>query len=196
MRQSLRKQILAIRKSLDASFCRKAAERVTNKLINSNFYRQSYNIAIYLDIKNELPTKKLIEQIWQAKKNCYLPILAEDNKSLHFIKYNENSILIKNYLGILEPVFDDGSLIAPSNLDLVITPLVGFDIYGNRLGMGGGFYDRTFAFKKQSPNEKPLLIGIGYEFQKIEAIKNETWDVKLDYIITENSIYKTKNTFS
>jgi len=105
-----------------------------------------------------------------------------------FIKYEEGEQLIKNRLGILEPIFDAKKIIYPQKIDLVIVPLVGFDENANRLGNGGGYYDRTFIFKKQQPN-KPYLIGIGYECQKIPSLDIKDWDVPMDMIVTESFFY-------
>jgi len=81
-------------------------------------------------------------------------------------------------------------MLAPQQLDLVLAPLVVFDENCNRIGMGGGFYDRSFAFRKDSQVTKPVLIGVAHDFQKVQQIVPEDWDVRLDMIVTNKAIYK------
>ena len=110
------------------------------------------------------------------------------DKKLLFSIYNEGDPLVNSHCGIPEPYKKSDNLIDPKDLDLVITPLVGFDVDGNRLGMGGGYYDRTFAFTKQHSDDDdhgPCLIGVAYEFQNISQVPTESWDVPLDKLVTE-----------
>jgi 5-formyltetrahydrofolate cyclo-ligase len=87
-------------------------------------------------------------------------------------------------------VFDLQKLIDPDQLDLVIVPLVAFDKSGNRLGKGGGYFDRTFEFLNEAPRpKKPFLCGIAYALQALPSIEPEPWDVKLNAVITEEKIH-------
>ena len=106
-----------------------------------------------------------------------------------FLLHEKDDPLIKNRFGILEPLFDAKKILKPEELDLVIAPLVGFDENANRLGLGGGYYDQTFAFKKQQRQNKPYLIGIAYEMQKLASLAVMDWDVPMDMIITEEKFY-------
>jgi len=91
-------------------------------------------------------------------------------------------------LGIPEPVDTNASL-APDAMDVVLVPLLGFDRRGHRLGFGGGYYDRSFAFLRDLERpSKPLLVGIGYALQEIDRIEPEDWDVRLDYVATEREL--------
>jgi len=129
----------------------------------------------------------LIERAWSLRKKIYLPVLAPLNSGkLWFVRYEPHSRMVRNEFGIPEPVVDHRQRIPARALDLVLTPLVGFDSQGNRLGMGGGFYDRSFAFLKLRKHlKKPRLIGIAYECQRLDRLKSEAWDVKLDGCATE-----------
>ena len=84
----------------------------------------------------------------------------------------------------------DREMLAPDELDLVLAPLVVFDGNRNRIGMGGGFYDRSFAFRKNSEHTIPVLIGVAHEIQKVDRIVPEEWDVQLDMIVTDQAIYR------
>jgi 5-formyltetrahydrofolate cyclo-ligase len=102
---------------------------------------------------------------------------------------DEQTDWVENRFKIPEPRFEKNRLIAPELLDLVITPLLAFDGKGHRIGMGAGFYDRTFSFLNRSPRpSKPLLCGLAYAFQQVADTEPEGWDVSLDYVVTEEGV--------
>ena len=101
--------------------------------------------------------------------------------------YTETTPMAVNYFGIPEPDISPRKRCPPRALDVVLMPLVAFDESGNRLGMGGGFYDQTFSYKSRAANvSKPLLIGVAYEFQRVDLLPTNWWDIGLDGIVTEN----------
>jgi 5-formyltetrahydrofolate cyclo-ligase len=159
---------------------------VVKKLITHPVFLVSEHIACYWACQNEMNTGPLIEAIWQANKICYLPILRTDGL-LHFVRYNENDSLKKNKFAIPEPN-NVSRLINPLNLELIITPLVAFDLQGHRLGMGGGYYDRTLAFKQEMPHSKPIILGLGYAAQEAPLLPADPWDIILDMILSEQTI--------
>lgn len=96
-----------------------------------------------------------------------------------------------NQYGISEPDIPISHQLKPIELDIVLMPLVAFDLNGNRLGMGGGFYDRSFSFlMRRKSNKKPRLIGVAYDFQEIETLDSDSWDVPLDAVVTESRLIK------
>ena len=118
-----------------------------------------------------------------AERAFFLPKLSEiADAILIFQRWSVGDPVEPNRFGIPEPVAAE--ILAASALDVVLLPAVGFDRQGHRLGTGGGYYDRTFAFRKQSP-APPLLIGIAFACQEVEAIEVATWDVDLDWVVTE-----------
>ena len=118
-----------------------------------------------------------------------MPVLQTD-RYLDFYSYHTQGLLTKNCFGIKEPEIIKENVILPGDLDLIFLPLVAFDKDGNRLGRGSGYYDHTFAFLKTQSIKKPLLVGIAYEFQKIDKIPTDEWDVHLDLVVTEKNIYQ------
>ncbi len=181
----LRKQLCVERAKLTAEFQQRAAEKVAKCICDTEVFQKSNNIAAYLAFNGEMDPAPVLAQAWDMGKNCYLPMLAPE-KNLKFALYNEGDPLVDNHYGIPEPYADPEKIIAPEDLDLIIVPLVGFDVDCNRLGMGGGYYDRTFAFTKNSNAEDlPFLMGIAYEFQNMSQIDKEPWDVPLNMIVTE-----------
>ncbi len=104
-----------------------------------------------------------------------------------FAPYETHTRMKKNCFGILEPVFQKKQLKTAKQLDLILAPLVGFDEQGNRIGMGGGFYDRALAHLISGEYRplKPKFIGVAHELQKVTELSSEDWDVTLDAIVTE-----------
>ncbi|WP_127470980.1 5-formyltetrahydrofolate cyclo-ligase [Thiomicrorhabdus aquaedulcis] len=150
---------------------------------------QIQHIGVFLAQNGELETRALIEFLWLNHQNVYLPVLeTRPNWHMGFAHYTAQSTLVPNRFNIDEPSEPLESHIAGNALDLVLVPLVGFDMQGNRLGMGGGFYDRTFEFKRLNPNQKPLLMGWAHQCQKVDKLTTENWDVPLDGVITEQGV--------
>jgi 5-formyltetrahydrofolate cyclo-ligase len=185
--QTLRKKIRAERIALTENIRQEISFKITNIVRKLEIFNNSKTIAIYIPFNGEVDSTSLINHIWQECKQCYIPLIKKD--AMFFIQYKKEDPLIKNYCGILEPIFDPDKLISPEKLDLVITPLVGFDSQGNRLGTGGGYYDRTFAFLKNPLRHRPYLLGIAYEFQKLEQLIPQEWDIALDMVVTEKEVY-------
>lgn len=162
-----------------------AADQAKQILLQEAIFKKSTHIACYLSFQDELNTAPLIESIWQANKKCYVPVLAEkEHKVLQFVLYHYGDPLHKNRYSILEPVHK-AKVIPVEELDLVITPLVAFDRRGHRLGAGGGFYDKTFAFLQEQKKKTPKLIGFAYAAQEAEELIKDPWDIHLDGIVTE-----------
>lgn len=136
----------------------------------------------------EFDTQPIIDLICKANRHCYLPVI-NDEKSIHFVRYQQDAELEANEFSILEPV-DRYEVIAPSQLDVVLMPLVAFDNYGHRLGMGGGYYDRTFNFLQNQLKRKVKMIGVAFAQQQAETIESDPWDIKLDGVLTEKGFIK------
>lgn len=187
-RQIIRQNILQQRQQLNATAQQIAANKITAQLQQSLIFQNSQHIALYLANKGEIDTQAILQIAWQQNKNCYLPVLHE--QSLQFVRYKKNDVLKPNHFNILEPEVATDKIITPEDLDLVLTPLVAFDIHGNRLGMGKGYYDRAFEFLLKENCKKPYLMGLAYELQKVDCITNEAWDVSLNAVMTENNFYQ------
>jgi 5-formyltetrahydrofolate cyclo-ligase len=118
-------------------------------------------------------------------KQVSAPVLGK-NGTMRFRKLNADSSLSPNRFGLLEP--QEGEFVDPHRLDIVITPLVAFDSSGNRIGMGGGYFDRTFSFlKTRKLWMRPKLIGVAFACQKVKKISPNPWDIGLFRIVTEAS---------
>ncbi len=194
--KALRKQIREKRHALSDVEREHAAFLLCERIASSRAFQQSKHIAFYLTNDGEIDLSLLIEHAWQQGKLCYLPVLAEPNtQRLWFIPYTANTKLKNNRFGIPEPVHSHTTRLRKTlSLDLILMPLVAFDQEGNRLGMGGGFYDRTLAFLRQRQYwHKPNLLGVAYEFQKQKQLVTNSWDIPLQAIATDKSLYLRKN---
>jgi 5-formyltetrahydrofolate cyclo-ligase len=115
-------------------------------------------------------------------------------RSLYFAPYTPGMAMRSNRFGILEPQVHPRHWRRAQDLDLILLPLVAFDLHGHRVGMGGGFYDRSLAFRAHRVHRvKPHLIGLAHELQKVAAVNAQHWDIPLDAIATEQHIYPTGN---
>lgn len=186
-KQEVRRLFYARREKISPEGRKKASHAVVTRLISENIFKQSRHIACYLPFRDEFDSLPLIHAIWQHEKICYLPILTE-TKSLVFAQYDEGDQLIANRYAIFEPQ-NTLRKIPAEKLDLAITPLVAFDLKGHRVGTGGGYYDRTFAFLHEHSLEKPLLMGLAYALQRAEDLPYDPWDINLHAVMTEEGLW-------
>lgn len=167
-----------------------ASKRVAAQLIYFHPLQDAKKIAHYMPSEGEIDTRFILECTPFRNKEFFLPVLNVEAKTLSFYPHPLNAKLVNNQFSIPEPNTLGQKALALENLDIIFIPLVAFDKNGNRLGRGGGYYDRTLAHHKEG--KKPLLIGLAYEFQKMEHIEPEAWDIPLDVIVTENEIYERR----
>jgi len=186
---SIRKQLRNQRRSLSADTGCLLSEKMTSILTKQPFFLRAKRVGIYLANDGEIDPSAIIEICQKSSKQCFLPVIhpLKINR-LHFARFTQNSRLITNRFGILEPCIKSTAIVPPLGLDLILMPLVGFDRQGNRLGMGGGFYDRTLAFTARGPWPAPQLVGLAYSFQEVDPISPREWDIPVSRIITEKEI--------
>jgi 5-formyltetrahydrofolate cyclo-ligase len=190
-RQQLRKRLREQRRSLSAHERKRYSDQLAKTFAKTNLFRNSTHIAFYLANDGELDLLPLMQIAWRMKKHCYLPILSPPFRQhlLYFARYHEGDPLILNQFAIPEPKVSPRQWQSGRRLNLVLTPLVGFDARGNRLGMGGGYYDRTFAYLRNHHSwRRPRLVGIAYDFQQVDQLESASWDVPLTAIVTPKKI--------
>lgn len=190
-RQQLRLQMRRARRALSPLQQKRAAKSLLNQLLQLPTFTQAQHIAVYLAADGEIDTQYVIEKCWQLGKTIYLPILHPvRHNRLWFARYKQDSAMIKNCYGISEPDPHRNARRQAWALDLVLLPLVAFDSQGGRMGMGGGYYDRTFAFTAQRQGKlSPKLIGLAHEIQKVDQLPVESWDIPLAGIVTNQHRY-------
>ncbi|OGT48465.1 MAG: 5-formyltetrahydrofolate cyclo-ligase [Gammaproteobacteria bacterium RIFCSPHIGHO2_12_FULL_38_11] len=184
-----RHSLRAKRKQLSADNVMDASLSVAEKIIHLPEFLNSQHIAYYLPHENEIDTQLITEYARDLGKSLYLPIFSGEN-NLNFYPVNDYTQYKINKWGIAEPIVSEEFPVFHNQFDLILIPLVAFDMHCNRLGRGAGCYDRYLAFTlEKSKEDRPALIGLAYEFQKITDIIQEKWDVPMDFIVTERAIY-------
>ncbi len=187
-RQLLRKELRALRNSLNPIQQEAAAAWALRHLMKFPAFLRAQHVALYMAADGELNPHLIAAQLWKMGKHCYLPILHPRlDGQLWFVEYTPNTELKPNRFGIPEPDHRHARKLAANLLDVVLLPLVGFDRHGGRLGMGGGFYDKTFAFHK-GKKTKPYLIGMAHSCQEVKALDIAEWDVPLYGIVTDKEL--------
>ncbi|TDJ43609.1 MAG: 5-formyltetrahydrofolate cyclo-ligase [Gammaproteobacteria bacterium] len=180
----LRTQLKARRALLSDQYIETASQKFSDNFWQMQFTKRAQRIAVYMPTRGEIDCQPIIDMAWMRKKRIFAPILR--GKQINFAPLNPDSKLVLNRYNILEPVYSKCSLIKPRQLDIVIVPLLAFDSNLNRLGMGGGYYDRSFAFSKTNLHWRhPRLVGAAYSFQHVDSLQPTSWDVPLHCVITE-----------
>jgi len=189
--QQLRQQLRQHRVSLSKKQVSKAAQAVASRLISHPWLLGAKVIAGYRATQGELDPSHLLKEFEISGKTICLPVLHPyKHNQLVFVRWSEGEQLKKNRYGIEEPVITRMNLIPRNQIDLVLVPLVAFDNNCNRLGMGAGYYDRSFSDRRMMRHwRRPKLVGLAYAFQYTNKLKINFWDVPLDIVVTEDTFY-------
>ena len=187
----LRRSLRTRRKSLSVEEQRSAARRLTANVVRTHLFLTSRRIACYLPNDGEIGTRGVIEHVGRLRKTCYLPVLSRlSHDRLWFARIGGDTEFTPNRFGIPEPVVEARELVRAQELDLILMPLVGFDDRGNRLGMGGGFYDRSLEFLRHRRHwRKPHVLGLAYDFQRVNGLMPDPWDIPLQGVATDQAVY-------
>ncbi|HBM09125.1 5-formyltetrahydrofolate cyclo-ligase [Pseudomonas sp. Choline-3u-10] len=190
-RPALRRQLRQARRQLSPTQQRRAARNLYRQLAQHPIFRRARHIAFYLPNDGEIDPRPLMLEAQRRGKATYLPVLnAWPRTRMVFQRLMPNERLAPNRFGIAEPALRPNRQRRIWTLDLVLMPLVGFDEDGGRLGMGGGFYDRSLAYRGRRKNgHKPTLLGLAHECQKVDRLPLEPWDVSLQATVTDQSWY-------
>lgn len=185
----LRKLCRQKRNKLSGQAQRQHAKSATLKLLRSPVLQRAKRVSVFFTRDGELDTELLIKSLWRRNISVYLPILTHfAPQPMRFALYTPRTRLHPNVFGIPEPKVGKRRLIPGHQLDVVITPLACFDHLGNRIGMGGGYYDRTFRFKLGFFDPRPKLIGWAHQCQQVPELPRQPWDIPLNAIVTEDTL--------
>ncbi|MBS0365105.1 MAG: 5-formyltetrahydrofolate cyclo-ligase [Proteobacteria bacterium] len=188
-RKALRAALLSQRRSLGPAQRAAAARQVARTIDTVLHLRSQWRLAVYAPVPGELDTTPLIELARRRGCTLYLPRIDRRRLSRRMRFVAMTGPMRRNRLGIAEPV--TARSLGARWLDVVVLPLVGFDATGLRLGSGGGYYDRAFAFRHNRKAWRgPLLVGIAYACQQIERITAADHDVRMDLVVTEKEIVR------
>lgn len=188
----LRSQIRKQRRQISVFQQRQSEQNCLNQLRHFHGFQHAKKIGIYLDAFGEIHTNKIIEYALSKGKDVYLPKVTSTRQALVWVKISKhqyrNKRFVPHTLGMLEPTATRGLHV--SKLDLLIMPLLACDFLGTRIGMGGGFYDKTLA----SAQHKPFRLGLAHDFQFINTqLERQVWDQPLNALLTPNKLYRFKD---
>ena len=185
-KEQIRREILRIRNSLSENERVVNSNIISNKVGSTKEYRKSSSIGIYYPIGSEVNTIELIKYSLATKKTIGLPRIMDSNRIL-FFKIIENSFqdikMTKGKYGILENSMSDFII---EKMDLLIIPGIAFDLQGNRIGHGKGYYDRFLSQRKAN-----YIIGLAFENQIINKIPKTEYDIPVNVLFTEKRIIYT-----
>lgn len=193
--QTIRQALRQARRSLPKLQQVRHARRLLSVLRRDFAFQRARRVAAYWPADGELDPRPVMQQTRKRGKAVYLPVLRRGFRgravSLRFARVLPGRRLQTNRFGIPEPTLRGRDLRSARQLDVLLVPLVGFDAEGNRIGMGGGYYDRTLAYLNGRRHwRRPRLIGIAHECQRLAHIEPRPWDVPLDAVATERRIYR------
>ena len=186
-----KKKIQRLSSSKKREFIKKnnlnAQYKLPKQISNIKIFNTAKIVASFISIKTEIPLNILNRFLEISQKIICLPAIKEDFNYLVFREFNKNTTLKEGKFKILEPVDSNRELLP----DLVLVPCLAFDRFGYRLGYGGGYYDRTLARFKDIEHSF-ISVAVAYDDQRVDNVVHDKYDKKIDYIMTEKSIYKTR----
>ena len=190
-REDIRRAMRETRRAIPATERAAAAAAAVRVVTALPAWADAGRLAVYWAMDGELDAAPLAAAARAAGKQVYLPVLNQrDDEPMVFLPWAADAPMQPNRYRIPEPL--TGAPLAAQELDLVLAPLVAFDLSGHRLGMGAGFYDRSFAFLKDTRITRPLLLGYAYARQRVDALPAEPWDVPLAGVATEQQFHHFK----
>ncbi|MCP1442775.1 5-formyltetrahydrofolate cyclo-ligase [Pseudomonas sp. GGS8] len=190
-RPQLRRMLRKARRALTPCQQREAARGLYKQLAQHPLFRRAKHISLYLPTDGEIDPRLLMRAAQRRGKATYLPVLsAWPRTKMVFQRIRPGEKFRPNRFRIPEPRHNLARQRKVWALDLVLLPLVGFDDVGGRLGMGGGFYDRSLAYLARRKNwRKPTLLGLAHECQKVQRLAQASWDVPLQGTVTDKEWY-------
>jgi len=195
-KNDLRRQLREQRLALDDQTQAMAAAMLAERLNQLALFRHAKTIAAYIANDGEIDPFPILDRAWSQGKHCYLPVLSRVRSDrLWFAPWTPASRFRPNRFGIPEPMVRARELVRAQDLDLLLLPLVGFDEVGHRLGMGGGFYDKSLAFLRHRRFwHKPAVLGLAHDFQRCPTLPADHWDVPMTGIVTDQRWYSVART--
>lgn len=184
-KKNIRKIMTSKRNALTKEQVKHKSNNIYSNLKRIKEFDEAEQILCYINIKNEVITEKIIEYFQKSNKRVAAPKVLTDEMEFYYFSSDEE--LIKGYFNIPEPVnITDDNKCIPNKDDIIIIPGLAFDKSGGRVGYGGGFFDKYL-----SRNKNLIKIAVAYDFQVIdEIIEVSDYDVKPDYIVTDERIIK------
>lgn len=190
MKKKIRARLLRKRDSIPPQLKVQKEAAIEKRLFALEEFRKAKSLLAYVSFRSEVDTTRFLQDVINSGKKLVLPVVDSRHKALRLYEIKETSELEYGYMGILEPGVREDREVALSDIDLVIIPGAGFDLKGNRLGYGGGYYDKLLSLATNPQSPTPLLVALAFEEQIIEEIPSEPHDIKMDMIITDTRLIR------
>ena len=184
LKKQQREKFISIRKAISKKNTYKFNPVNIDQLLKNKKLNNLKIISSFFSIKSEIPTNDLNKYLISKNKVLSFPVVNPNSNILSFRKFKKNQNLVKGIYKIPEPPLENEELIP----NLIFVPCLAFDIQGYRLGYGGGYYDRTFAYYK-SINHQFISVGFSYDDQKVNSVIRDQFDYRLNYVLTEKQLY-------
>lgn len=185
-RKNIRREKIAYRNSLSQEEREAKSKLIVERLVDSDEFKNARNIMIYKATKGEVRLEELEKYVDEngGLKTLIYPLCTTGSEMIPLIPGGEDSWQ-EGYKGITEPIKEKSVQVAPSEIDLLVCPCAAFDMEGNRMGMGRGFYDR---FVEKCTNAK--IVAVAFEGQKADSVYPQDWDKKVVTVFTEDNVYR------
>ena len=184
LKKQQRKKLTSIRKTINKKNTYRFNPKNIDQLLKNKKLNNLKIVSSFFSIKSEIPTTDLNKYLISKNKILSFPVVSTKSKILSFRQFKKNQNLIEGNYKIPEPPLENEELIP----NLIFVPCLAFDIQGYRLGYGGGYYDRTFAYFNNI-NHQFISVGFAYDDQKIDSVVRDRFDYKLNYVLTEKQLY-------
>lgn len=183
----IRRRLRATRKALSPASRLAASHALVRLALRHHLLAKGRRIGIYIPANNEIDVRPLLNRAAAMGAVCYLPVVpGKGRKRMWFSEMGEHAAWALNRYGIPEYRHPLAKRARARRLDLLFMPLLGFDARGYRLGMGGGYYDASLAYRKHCRHwRRPRVVGVAYSVQEVERLPNDAWDIPLDAVLTD-----------
>jgi 5-formyltetrahydrofolate cyclo-ligase len=192
-----RAKIRQQRREISNELRKTATQRIVRSMSQLKSFQAARKIAGFLAFDGEADPLELMQLAHLQQKQVFVPIMVAKREALKFCPWQPEIAMQTNYFGIEEPAVDPARWISADQLDFVICPLVAFDQRCHRIGVGAGYYDRSFVFLNEFDQNHPrhverptVLAGFAFEMQRVTEIQPQPWDVALDWVVTERQLYR------
>ncbi len=194
MKKRLREKLLKKRDSIPPEQKALQETSIEKRLFELDNFKKANSILMYVSFRSEVNTRKFLDDIHKMGKRLILPLVDARHKILKLYEVKDNSELAPGYMGIPEPDVRENRRVTIKDIDLVVIPGTGFDIQGNRLGYGGGYYDRLLSYESKQLAEVEHIptVALAFEEQIGEEIPAEPHDIQVDMIITDKRLIRCR----
>jgi len=190
LKKKIRARLLRKRDSIPPALKVQKEATIKNRLFGLEEFKRATSLLAYVSFRSEVDTTRFLQDVINSGKKLVLPAVDSRLRVLKLYQVKETSELEYGYMGILEPGVREHREVTLADIDLVIIPGAGFDLKGNRLGYGGGYYDKLLSTDPSSQSRIPFLVALAFEEQIVEEIPSEPHDIKMDIIITDNRVVR------